>query len=94
MLISAFLVGVLGLAFRISSLEWLILVIIISAVLALETLNTALEQTLDYLEPNFSDKIRIIKDLLAGTVAISIFASVAVFLILFGPKIALWLQSH
>ena len=87
MLISALFVIFLGFILNISYFEWLILILIMSLVLSLETLNTSLEKTLDYLEPRFSDKIRMLKDLMAGGVAIVIFTSIIIGLMIFLPKI-------
>ena len=87
MLISALFVILLGFILNISYFEWLILVLIMGLVLSLEALNTSLEKTLDYLEPRFSDKIRILKDLMAGGVAIVIFTSIIIGLMIFLPKI-------
>jgi len=87
MLISALFVILLGFILNISYFEWLILVLIMGLVLSLEALNTSLEKTLDYLEPRFSDKIRMLKDLMAGGVAIVIFTSIIIGLMIFLPKI-------
>ena len=87
MLISALFVILLGFILNISYFEWLILILIMSLVLSLETLNTSLEKTLDYLEPRFSDKIKMLKDLMAGGVAIVIFTSIIIGLMIFLPKI-------
>jgi len=87
MLISALFVILLGFILNISYFEWLILILIMSLVLSLEALNTSLEKTLDYLEPRFSDKIRMLKDLMAGGIAIVIFTSIIIGLMIFLPKI-------
>ena len=87
MLISALFVILLGFILNISYFEWLILILIIAIVISLEALNTTLEKTLDYLEPRFSDKIRMLKDLMAGGVAIVIFTSIIIGLMIFLPKI-------
>ena len=87
MKICALFVIFLGFILKISYFEWLILILIMSIVLSLEALNTSLEKTLDYLEPHFSDKIRMLKDLMAGGVAIAIFTSIIIGLMIFLPKI-------
>ena len=87
MLMSASFAILLGFILQISYFEWLILILIMSIALSLEALNTALEKILDYLEPNLSDKIRMLKDLMAGAVAITIFASIIIGLLIFLPKI-------
>ncbi|MFA5392233.1 MAG: diacylglycerol kinase family protein [Candidatus Paceibacterota bacterium] len=94
MLMSVFFVILLGFVMKISYFEWLILILIMSIVLSLEALNTALEKMLDYLEPNLSDKIRIIKDLIAGSVAIVIFSSIIIGLLIFLPKIIILLKYY
>ena len=94
MLISASFVILLGFILQISYFEWLILILIMSIVLSLEALNTALEKILDYLEPDLSDKIKMIKDLIAGAVAITIFASMIIGFLIFLPKILILLQYY
>lgn len=73
--------------------EWLLLLMVIGWVLSLEALNTTLEKTLDYLEPNFSYKIQLIKDLLAGTVLLAVFTSALIGILLFLPKLIHLLSS-
>lgn len=92
MLMSALFVIFLGFILQISYFEWLILILIMGMVLSLEALNTALEEMLDYLEPHLSDKIKMIKDLIAGAVAIIIFVSIIIGLLIFLPKILILLQ--
>ncbi|MGC8651369.1 MAG: diacylglycerol kinase family protein [Minisyncoccia bacterium] len=77
----------LAIFLKITYYEWLILVLIIGLVLSLEAFNTTLERTLDYLEPHFSKKVGIIKDLMSGVVAIAIFTSVIIGCFIFLPKI-------
>ncbi len=67
--------------------EWLIVILTIGLVLSLEALNTIWEKTLDILEPNFSEKVKNIKDLVAGAVVIACLTSLIIGLIIFLPKI-------
>jgi len=94
MLISASFVILLGFILKISYFEWLILILMMSIILSLEALNTSLEKTLDYLEPHFSDKIRMLKDLMAGGVAIVIFTSIIIGLMIFLPKMIILLKLY
>jgi len=72
-------------------IEWLIVILTIGLVLSLEALNTIWEKTLDILEPNFSEKVKNIKDLVAGAVVIACLTSIVIGLIIFLPKIVdLW----
>jgi len=76
------LAGFLG----ISREEWLILLLIIGIVLSLEVLNTTVETLLDLVQPQFSPKVKVVKDLVAGVVLISILVSVTTGIIIFLPK--------
>jgi len=82
----------LGLFFRISRIEWLVLVLTISAVFVVEMINTAIEVVTDALKEHKRNErddyyIMVAKDIGAGAVLISALASVVVGLIVFGPKI-------
>ena len=82
-------IGTLILAFwlQISYFEWLIIIFLIGTILSLEMFNTIFEKTLDFLEPYISDKIKIIKDLIAGAVLIACLAALSLGFIIFLPKI-------
>jgi diacylglycerol kinase len=86
------LVGVLGATclgwyFRISTIEWLVLVVTITMVLTAEALNTALERTVDIIKAGRHPIARDAKDLAAAGVLIASFGSLAVGLIKFGPRL-------
>lgn len=78
---------ILGFWLQISYFEWLIIIFLIGSILSLEMLNTVLERTLDFLEPYISDKIRMIKDLIAGAVLIACLTALILGFIIFLPKI-------
>ena len=82
-------IGTLILAFwlQISYFEWLIIIFLIGTILSLEMFNTIFEKTLDFLEPYISDKIRMIKDLIAGAVLIACLTALILGFIIFLPKI-------
>lgn len=77
----------LGLFLKINYFEWLILILIIGIILTLEVLNTFFEKLLDILEPNYSKKIKIIKDL--GSLAVLMVSLTAIILgiLIFGLKL-------
>ncbi len=83
---------ILGWWLALSYYEWLIVILIICLVLSLEIVNTAWEKTLDFLEPNFSAKIKTIKDLIAGAIVISVLGSIAIGAIIFLPKLLNFLK--
>jgi diacylglycerol kinase len=82
-------VGAIFLAcyFRVSAIEWLFLIACIGLVLCAEALNTALERTVDLLEPQRRPLARDAKDLAAAGALIASLSSMIVGLILFGPRI-------
>ncbi|MDP2587201.1 MAG: diacylglycerol kinase family protein [bacterium] len=78
---------VLGVALSISQIEWLILVLTIGVVLALELVNTGFERLADAQIAHFDPQIKIAKDVSAGAVLIASIMSVAIGFWLFVPRI-------
>lgn len=83
----AALAVMLGFAFRIAAPSWLAIVVCIGLVMALETLNTALESVVDLVSPEYHILAKHAKDCAAGAALIAACASVAVACIVFIPKI-------
>ena len=73
--------------FRLSVVEWLVLIAAIALVLTAEALNTALERMVDLLEPERHPVARDAKDLAAAGVLIASLSALIVGLILFGPRL-------
>ena len=67
--------------------EAVVLVIMISGVLILEVLNTALEQLINMLKPRVHPKARILKDLMAGAVFLASISAAAVGILIFWPYV-------
>ncbi len=70
---------------HISRLEFTIIVFVIFFVLAVEALNTALEEICDKFHPEEDPHIAKIKDLAAAAVLLTVIGSVAVALLVFIP---------
>ncbi|MBX4205684.1 diacylglycerol kinase family protein [Candidatus Microgenomates bacterium] len=85
--LSAVIVLILGLYFKISLTEWTILVLTIMGVICLELVNTAIESVVDMVSPKFSRLAKIAKDVSAAAVLISSLAAIAVGVLIFLPKI-------
>ncbi len=83
----AVLVTAAGLIFRISVLEWCIIVLTIAMVLGAEALNTSIEKLTDMVSPEYDPQAGKIKDIAAGSVLITAIASVIIGLTVFLPKI-------
>jgi len=86
-LVVAVLVIIMGILFRISRPEWLVIVLCISTVFVAETFNTAVERLIDLVSPQISVKAGTIKDMAAGAVLLAIIASVVAGAVIFIPYI-------
>jgi len=87
MLVLALLAIGLGFGLHISLLEWVLLILSVGFVLALEIINTAWELSLDYLRPEINPLAGKIKDLSAGAVLVASITALIIGLIIFLPKI-------
>jgi diacylglycerol kinase len=76
-----------GFYFRITHMEWAIILICIGVVLSLEIMNTAIEHFVDLVEPNQNPKAGAIKDLAAGAVLIFSIISAIIGIMIFGKYI-------
>ena len=90
-LIVAVLVTVAGLFFKVSDLEWCILIITIALVLGAEAFNTSIEKLTDIVSPDFNIQAGKVKDIAAAAVLITALASVIIGLTIFLPKIISYL---
>ena len=82
------LVLILSYVFHISKNEFLIIILTVGAVLAVETLNTALEEFCDMVKGSHDPHVAKIKDLAAGAALLISMAAFAVGCIIFLPRIA------
>jgi len=86
-LIIGFLVIVAGIVFRISNMEWVLLILTIGIVFTCEIFNTVIEYLVDYISPTYHKGIKKIKDLAAAAVLVMAATSVVLGLIIFLPKV-------
>lgn len=84
---AAAVVVILGLIYSISTFEWLVVILISSAVISAEAINTAIEETCDLLHPDSYPRAKLAKHCAAGGVLILSIAAVIIGLIIFIPKI-------
>lgn len=89
----AILVVIMAFIFKVSIIEWIILVLLIGAVLAAETINTTIENLVDMYTKEYDEKAKIVKDTAAGTVLILAITSAIIGLIIFIPKIICLLEG-
>ncbi len=89
----AILVVIMAIILKVSIIEWIILVLLIGAVLAAETINTTIENLVDMYTKEYDEKAKNVKDTAAGTVLILAITSAIIGLIIFIPKIIYLLES-
>lgn len=89
----ALLVVIMAFILKVSTIEWIILVLLIGAVLAAETINTTIENLVDMYTKEYDEKAKIVKDTAAGTVLILAITSAIIGLIIFIPKIIYLLEN-
>ncbi|MGT2846289.1 diacylglycerol kinase family protein [Streptococcus massiliensis] len=86
--ISAVLVVIAGLIFRVSQVEWLFLLLSVFLVIAFEVMNSAIENVVDLASDyHFSMLAKNAKDMAAGAVLIVSGFALLTGLIIFVPKI-------
>ncbi|MDF2454344.1 MAG: diacylglycerol kinase [Cytophagaceae bacterium] len=73
----------LGIEAKLSKTEWCILFLTVGFVLCMELINTCIEKTMDLVHPQYSEKVKVIKDIAAGMVLLSALVSVAIGIVLF-----------
>ena len=78
---------VAGAVLRLSSMEWIIVLLCICTVLSLEMINIALEHLCNLVQRDYHPVIKKIKDVSAGAVLVASIFSVVIGLIIFLPKI-------
>ncbi|MFZ4769707.1 MAG: diacylglycerol kinase family protein [Ferruginibacter sp.] len=86
-LLLALLATMLGFLLHISNIEWLVVLICITLVLAFEMLNTAIEQLCNLISPAFNPVIKIIKDVSAAAVLVVALMAAICGAVIFLPKL-------
>jgi undecaprenol kinase len=72
---------------NVSSMEWIILIILVFAVLALETMNTAIEKAVDLSVEGYHPLAKAAKDLASASVLLFAICTAIVGTIIFLPKL-------
>lgn len=86
-----FFIGVImtiaGFYYNLDATEWCIQILVITLIIAIEGINTAIEEIANFIHPEYHPKIGLIKDLAAGAVFIVAIAAVIIGCIIYFPKI-------
>jgi len=75
----------LGLYCRIKPIEWCVLLIMITMVILMEVINSAVERVADVLRPRINTYVKEIKDIAAAAVMLASLSAVIVGIIIFYP---------
>ena len=86
------IVVILGFYFNISVSEWSVLILASASLLSAEVINTSIENFIDFIFPERSPVVKIIKDLSAGYVLINAIACLLITIIIFGKYLAQFLS--
>ena len=86
-LVAVILVVILGIYFKIEIVEWTILTLTIGFVIAMELLNSSIENLADYACKEQHPMIKKVKDIAAGAVLVSAISALIVGLLVFIPKL-------
>lgn len=88
----AIVAATLGIGLSISAGEWLAILCCIVLVMAMEMMNTAVEKLCDVAHKEFHPGIKVVKDIAAGAVFISAVFSFITAMVVFIPKIIMYLK--
>ena len=90
---SAIAAILLGFVLKISHAEWLAVTGCIVFVVVMEMINTAIEQLCNMVHQDIHPGIKKIKDVAAGAVMLSAFCSFIIGVVIFLPKIIVYIKS-
>lgn len=79
--------SILGFLLKINAVEWAIIVLVISMVICLELVNTAIERAVDLTTKEYQELAKAAKDVSAGAVLVMSMFSVVIGIIIYLPKI-------
>ena len=83
----------LGCYFEINKTEWIIHILLIGFILTTEGLNTVAEKICDLINPEYDERIKIIKDIAAGAVSFAVISSLIILFIIYLPYFSMMLQT-
>jgi diacylglycerol kinase len=78
----------MGSYLRINNVEWGLLAISLGLLLAAEMINTVVEEILDHFFKEKNPVVKIVKDLAAGYVLVTSAITLAILILVFGPRLS------
>ena len=85
-LVAVVTVCIAGYFFKISTSEWLVIILCFIAVISLEAMNSAIEYVVDLASPEHHPLAKKAKDMAAGAVLLTAIGAVVIAAIIFLPK--------
>ena len=76
-----------GLFFKISRIEWCVVILSISLVVLMEIANSAVERITDVLKPRLDHYVKEIKDIMAAAVMVASIAAAIIGIVIFYPHL-------
>jgi diacylglycerol kinase len=86
-LVAILVVTASGIFLGLSAIEWSLIALCIGMVISAEVMNTAIEELVDLVSPEFNKQAGRVKDLAAGAVLITAIVATVVAIYIFGNKI-------
>lgn len=78
---------IVGFIFQLSLLEWCILIFCCGLVIICEIINSCIEKIMDFIHPDYHEKVKVIKDMAAGFVMLAAIIALLIGILLFGGKL-------
>ena len=78
---------------NVNSKEWCILLICIGLVISLEMINSAIENLVDLVSPDYNEKAGKIKDMAAGAVLVFSFVSLLIGILILGNHFLIFIYN-
>lgn len=88
-IIATILVTVLGICFKLSVYEWMLIYFMVALVISSELLNSAIELVVDMFTSEFNSLAMVAKDTAAAAVVVSAFTALGIGIYVFLPKVIL-----
>ena len=83
----ALVVSIAAVIFKLSGIEWAILMLTMGLVISCELINTAIEAVVDLVTEEYHPLAKVAKDTAAAAVFVFAIIAIIVGLIIFGPKV-------
>jgi diacylglycerol kinase len=88
----SFISIIASIVLKISTIEWMIIIFLITVGLAIESVNSAIEAATDAIDTRYRPDIKVAKDIAAAAMLIFALGSSTIALLIFFPKILVYFK--